>query len=67
MNASKLLLAGACFALAACASAPASTQKVASATGPRTDVPSKDVAVPSKTLYSQSWVKDEDDKSKDAR
>ena len=67
MNASKLLLAGACFALAACASVPVTTNKVASATGPRTDVPSKDIAVPSKSLYSQGWVKDEDDKSKDAR
>jgi len=67
MNASKLLLAGACFALAACASVPTTMTKVASATGPRTDVPAKDVAVSSKTLYSQSWGKDEDDKSKDAR
>jgi hypothetical protein len=30
-------------------------------------VPATEVVAPHKTLYSQSWVKDEDDKSKDAR
>ena len=67
MNVYRILLAGACLALAACATTPGSTEKVAkaNATGTRTDAPALDVATPAPaTLYSQGWVKDEDNKSK---
>ena len=62
MNAFRLLLAGACLALAACASAPANTEKFAAgSTATRTDAPAQDVAPANrKTLSSESWVKNID-------
>ena len=61
-----LLLASACFAIAACATTPSPTTKVATATpfATRTDAGPASFAEPFKGLYSQSWVKDEDARDK---
>jgi hypothetical protein len=60
-----LLLAGTCLALAACATAPTPTTKVASTNAAtRTDAGPAGAPAEFKGLYSQSWVKDEDAKDK---